>query len=144
VIVNERGKTGAGYNLGLTYSGMNGSLLQGNMTFPFIIKNYAGAKWNTAFQIMNVGAAGTVTVYYDAAEGSGFSSYSWTSPSLGTFEPLECNQKAGACITTALPDGWNGSVRVEGAAGVVLAGICNERGGTTTGDSGLVYNGFPY
>jgi hypothetical protein len=144
VIVNERGQTGAGYNLGLTYSGMNGSLLMDRMTFPFIIKNYANAKWNTAFQVMNVGTAGTVTVYYDAADGSGFSSYNWTSASLGANEPLECNQKLGACITSPLPDGWVGSVRVEGAAGVVLAGICNERGGTTTGDSGLVYNGFPY
>jgi len=144
-IVNERGQTGAGYNLGLTYSGMNNSLLKGKMAFPFIIKNYAGAKWNTAFQIVNVGgAAGAVTVYYDALDGSGFSSYTWTSPSLNPNQSLECNQKLGACIGSPLPDGWVGSVRVEGASGVVLAGICNERGGTTTGDSGLVYNGFPY
>jgi hypothetical protein len=144
VIVNERGTTLTGYNLGLTYSGQSDDQVKGNMVFPFAIKNYAGAKWNTAFQVMNVGSAGTVTVYYDAAAGSGFSSYSWTSPSLGANESLECNQKLGACIASPLPDGWNGAVRVEGAAGVMLSGICNERGGTTTGDSGLVYDGFPY
>jgi len=142
-IVNERGVTGAGYNLGLTYSGMAGSGLSDNMTFPFIIKNYAGAKWNTAFQLINTGSAGGVTVYYDAAEGSGFSNYNW-STTLAANEALECNQKLGACIASPLPDGWVGSVRVEGDAGVALAGICNERGGTTTGDSGLVYNGFSY
>ncbi len=144
VIVNERGTTGAGYKLGLTYSGMGDALVLQNMAFPFIIKNYTAKQWNTAFQIVNVGNAGTVTVYYDALEGSGFNNYSWTSPSLAPNESLECNQKLGACIDAPLPDGWVGSVRVVGASGVKLAGICNERGAATPGDNGLVYNGFSY
>jgi hypothetical protein len=142
VIVNERGIPTGRQPLGLTYSGMNNDLLKANMTFPFVIKNYAAKLWSTAFQVVNVGTPGTVTVHYDGA--AGFSSYSWTSASLDTNVALECNQKSGTCIDTPLPDGWNGSVRVEGAAGVILAGICNERSAGVAGDNGLVYNGFPY
>lgn len=141
-IVNERGKSGLGDDMGLTYSGFDTGLSKANMTFPFVIKNYY--KFYTAFQVVNVGTAGTVTVYYDAQPGSGLNSYTWTSASLATNESLECNQLYGGCIDTTLPDSWVGSVRVVGAAGVQLTGICNERSDQINGDAGLVYNGFPY
>lgn len=143
-IVNQRGTNAQGYKLGMTYSGIPGQNSAQNLTFPFVIKKYASKQWNTAFQVVNVGAAGTVTVYYDALEGSGFSSYSWTSPSLGTNQPLECNQLSGTCIASPLPDGWVGSVRIEGAEGTLVAGICNQRSPNVPNDNGLVYNGFSY
>jgi len=148
VIVNQRGIAGSGTELGLTYSGFNDTMVKSNMTFPFAIKDYASAKFYTAFQVVNVGTPGAVTVNFDPLEGSGFLSYSWTSPSLATNESLECNQHYGKCngvaVAAGMPVGWVGSVRVVGAAGVELAGICNERSDVTVGDAGLVYNGFGY
>lgn len=144
VIVNQRGIAGSGSELGLTYSGFNDTQVKSNMTFPFIIRDYASAAFYTAFQVVNVGTAGTVTVNYDPLEGSGYASYTWTSASLATNEALECNQHYGKCGATAMPVGWVGSVRVVGAAGVELAGICNERSDILAGDAGLVYNGFGY
>jgi hypothetical protein len=153
-VVNERGESKQGHKLGLTYSGMNGNAIKSKMVFPYIIRKYAKFKWNTSFQIMNTGAKGKVTVKYNPLAGTSFSAYTWTSGDLDPNQALECNQllDPNSCVDTdpgtagnqPLPDGWVGSVVVEGEAGVVLAGICNVRNPTVAQDNGLSYNGFPY
>jgi hypothetical protein len=146
VIVNQRGISKQGYKLGMTYSGVNNMYTKANLTFPFIIKQYAKKEWNTAFQVQNVGTAGKVKVYFDALDGSGFNNYEWTSAELAKYEALECNQLFDNCLgTQTLPKGWVGAVRIEAVdAGVKLAGICNERSPNVPDDNGLVYVGFPY
>jgi hypothetical protein len=141
-IVNERDN---GNTLGLTYSGIASDFATGNVSMPFIIKNYY--TYSTAFQVLNVGAADTFTITY--------SPDTTQCPACGTFThdltlaagaAAECNNKFDACLDTgdSLDEGWVGSVTVEAAAGGLVVGIVNERGDDVSSDTGLVYNAFNY
>lgn len=141
-IVNERDNGGT---LGLTYSGIASDFATGNVSMPFIIKNYY--TYSTAFQVVNVGAADTATITYspDTTQCPTCGTYTY-SASLAANEALECNQKFDGCMNAgeSLDEGWVGSVTIEAAAGGLIVGIVNERGDDVSSDTGLVYNAFNY
>jgi hypothetical protein len=141
-IINERDN---GNTLGLTYSGIASDFATGNVSMPFIIKNYY--TYSTAFQVLNVGAADTFSITYspDSTQCPTCGTYTYDL-SLAAGAAAECNNKFDACMAAGdtLDEGWVGSVTIEAAAGGLVVGIVNERGDSTASDTGLVYNAFNY
>jgi hypothetical protein len=151
-MVNQRDMAGA---VGMTYSGIYAAGLTNNLSIPFAAHNFWGV--STGFQVVNSGAAGTITVHYDPTPTTGSSAVTSVSIPLAAGEavPLQQFMSGGndpalsGCTTCgSYGDGvsWTGSVRVEGTAGMLLSAIVNERGYdlTIAGDVGQVYNPFSY
>ncbi|MBN1658748.1 MAG: hypothetical protein JXA93_10120 [Anaerolineae bacterium] len=157
-MVNQRDKPGV---VGMTYSGLFEANATINLSIPFAANNYYGV--STGFQVVNTGAAGDITVYFEGTPGTG-SVDTQVGPinlATGAALPLQQFQTGGndpvlsGCTTCGSyppflnAEHWTGSIRVEGDAGMMLSAIVNERGYSQTaagivGDVGQVYNAFNY